>query len=78
MIIKYSEALTSQRIFDYQLHHPGYLNRRSKDQKGQGMVITYTHLSIALTTELVLALVLYLYLPLFLIMEDVLAINWVF
>ena len=63
---------------NYQIHHPGYLSRRSKDQKGQGMVITYTHLPAALSTELVLALALYFYMSLFPIMENVLAINWVF
>ena len=65
MIIEYSRSINFSYILNYQIHHPGYLNRRSKDQQGQGMVFTYTRLSAALTSELVLNLILYLYLSLF-------------
>ena len=40
---------------NYQIHHPGYLNRRSEAQKGQGMVITYKHLPAALTKRVSLS-----------------------
>ena len=36
-------------ILNYQIHHPGYLNRRSKNQRGQGMILTYMRLPTALT-----------------------------
>ena len=75
MIIEYSRSINFSYILNYQIHHPGYLNRRSKDQQGQGMILTYTRLPAALTQEFVLTLILSLYLSLFFIEVNILAIN---
>ena len=69
MIIGYSRSIDFSYILNYQVHHPDYLNRRSKDQQGQGMVLTHTRLPVALTQELVLNLIRYLHLSLFFLMR---------
>ena len=75
MIIGYSRSINFSYILNYQVHHPDYLNRRSKDQQGQGMVLTHTRLPAALSQELLLILILYLYLSLLFIEVIIWAVN---
>mgnify|MGYP005823753903 CR=1 FL=1 len=52
MIIGYSRSINFSYILNYQVHHPDYYTRRSKDQQGQGMIFAYTRLPAALNSKI--------------------------